>query len=94
VTIALQGNSSGETTSTLELPNGSTGTLEWSMDVTGAEAGTLSGTYSVELSPLASSGTLVVNGVTTAASDSGTRTFRVSLKDIPVSVGTGVCPNT
>jgi hypothetical protein len=93
VTFAVQGNLSGQATATLTLVNGSKGTLKFSMPVTGAESGTLSGQYKVELSPLANSGTMLVTGVTTVESSSGMRTFPVSMKDIPVNVGTGACPN-
>jgi len=93
VTIAVTGNLSGETTATLELPDGSTGNLDWSMQVTGAEEGTLSGVYAAEVSPLQDSDVIVFRGVTTAESASGTRTFDVETADVPVDVGAGTCPN-
>lgn len=91
VTIAAQGNATGETKATLELTNGK-GTLDWSMDVTGAAEGTLSGKYAVELSPLQDTGVLLVTGVTTVETGSDVQTIPVSVRDVPVSVGTGVCP--
>lgn len=93
VTIAVEGNLSGETTATLDFTDGSTGILEWSMEVSGAEEGTLSGRYAAELSPLQDVGIIVFSGVTTAESVSGTRTFDVETGDVPVDVGTGTCPN-
>jgi hypothetical protein len=63
VTVAAQGNVTGETTSSLELADGK-GTLEFSLDVTGAEEGTISGTYAVELSPLQDASVFVFTGAT------------------------------
>lgn len=90
VTIAVQGNLTGETVSPLDLVDGS-GTLEWSMDVTGAEEGTLSGEYVAELSEEAS--VLLFTGTTSARTASGDRSFQVRAGDIPITLAVGACPN-
>jgi hypothetical protein len=91
VTVAAQGNVTGQTTSTLELIDG-TGTLEFSMDVTGAEQATVSAVYDVQLSPLQDVSVFVFTGATTVESAGGGREFQVKTGDIPITVGTGACP--
>jgi len=94
VTIAVKGNLSGETTATLPIHGGSTaGTLRWSMEVTGAETGTMSGRYKVLMSALTDPSTLVLRGQTIVGSASGARTFSVASRDVPMEVHKSVCPN-
>jgi len=92
ITVAAQGNITGRTTSTLALTDGK-GTLEFSMDVSGADEGTISGTYAVQLSPLQGAGVFVFTGATTVETGAGTREFQAKTGDIPVTVGTGTCPS-
>jgi len=92
ITVAAQGSVTGETRSTLELTDGK-GTLEFSMDITGAEEGTISGTYAVELSPLQGVSVFVFTGATSVETGTGTREFQARTGDIPVTVGTGTCPS-
>ena len=92
ITVAAQGNVTGQTTSTLELTDGK-GTLEFSMDVTGAEEATISGTYAVQLSPLQDVSVFVFTGTTTVESASGGREFQAKTGDIPITLGTGTCPS-
>lgn len=94
VTIAVKGDLSGETTAMLPIHGGSTaGTLRWSMEVTGAQTGTMSGRYKALMSALTDPSTLVLRGQTRIESVSGARTFSVASRDIPIEVHTGVCPN-
>ena len=94
VTVAVRGNLSGKTIATLPIHAGSTaGTLKWSMEVTGAEAGTMSGHYHAKMSGLVDPSTLVLRGRTTIHDASGTRTFMVEARDIQIEADTGPCPN-
>jgi len=93
VMIAVQGNVTGETTATLSFVEGETSTMQWSMDVTGAEGeGTLAGEYDVELSPLEGAQIILFTGTTTAEGPSGTRSFETESGNLPVQTGTGTCP--
>lgn len=92
VTIAVQGNVTGESAATFTFDATGASTMNWSMDVTGsAGTGTLSGAYTVTISPVQDSQVIVFKGVTTAKGPDGTRTFDVQTDDVPVDEGTGAC---
>jgi hypothetical protein len=91
VTIAVQGNFTGETTATFELDGAGTSTMQWSMDATGAEGdATLSGSYAVETSPVETE-LFLFSGVTRVEGPAGDREFDVGTIDVPVEQGTGAC---
>ena len=92
VTIAAEGNVTGETTATFSVDESGASTMDWSMDVSGADGqGTLSGSYAIQISPVQDSQVLVFTGITTAEGPSGTRTFDVATDDVQVQEGTGAC---
>jgi len=93
VLIAVQGNATGETTTTLSFTEGETTTMTYRVDVTGADGeGSISGEYEVELSPLEGTQIILFTGSTTAEGPSGTRSFETDTGNLPVQTGTGACP--
>lgn len=93
VLIAVQGNATGETTTTLSFVEGETTTMTYSMAVTGADGeGTISGEYEAQLSPLQGTQIILFTGTTTAEGPSGTRSFETESGNLPVQSGTGACP--
>jgi hypothetical protein len=92
VTIALQGNLTGQTTAGFSFGDQTTTTMQWSLDATGSDGdATLSGTYNVEISPIQDSQVLVFSGLTKVEGPSGNRSFNVTTDDVQVSEGTGTC---
>jgi hypothetical protein len=92
VTIAVQGNFTGESTATFAFDEEGAGTMEWSMDASGADGtATLSGTYAVEISPVQETQVIIFSGVTMVEGPSGHREIDVTTEDVPVEEGTGAC---
>jgi hypothetical protein len=92
VTIALEGNLTGQTTAGFSFGDQTTTTMEWSLDATGAEGdATLSGTYQVQISPVQDSQVLVFTGPTKVEGPSGERSFNVTTENVQVNIGTGTC---
>jgi hypothetical protein len=92
VTIALEGNLTGQTTAGFSFGDQTTTTMQWSLDATGSQGdATLSGTYQVQISPIQDSQVLVFSGLTKVEGPSGDRSFNVTTDDVQVNVGTGTC---